>query len=349
MSILTGSSKESWHPVMTSDTTTASYWLNWRVLVCAIWLLLSMIFAVFLIRKYEGFCKRRIGEIQQEEPGALYEDETWRPCLKGIHPAWLLAFRVVAFLVLLILLTVTAFADGGGIFYFYTQWTFVLVTIYFGLGSVLSMHGCYQYHRKAGGDRVDNVDADTELGTWVATAPAPGESSKTSNPNPSKSSGPHEQGQPRKPAGIWGYIFQIIFQMNGGAVMLTDCVFWLIIVPFLAIKDYNLNFLVINMHTINAVFLLGETALNCLRFPWFRMGYFCLWTVIYVSFQWIVHACINLWWPYPFLDLSSPFAPLWYFSVALMHIPCYGIFALIMKLKHHVLSTKYAESYQCMR
>jgi hypothetical protein len=82
-------------------------------------------------------------------------------------------------------------------------------------------------------------------------------------------------------------------------------------------------------------------------FPWFRMGYFCLWTVTYVIFQWIVHACINLWynkplflvltqllrrrkthyytllsntsflswkqrWPYPFLDLSSSFAPLWY-------------------------------------
>lgn len=30
--------------------------------------------------------------------------------------------------------------------------------------------------------------------------------------------------------------------MNAGAVILTDCVFWFIIVPFLTIKDYNLNF-----------------------------------------------------------------------------------------------------------
>lgn len=30
--------------------------------------------------------------------------------------------------------------------------------------------------------------------------------------------------------------------MNAGAVMLTDCVFWLLIVPFLETKDYDLNF-----------------------------------------------------------------------------------------------------------
>lgn len=31
-------------------------------------------------------------------------------------------------------------------------------------------------------------------------------------------------------------------QMNAGAVMLTDCVYWIVIFPFLTIKDYNLNF-----------------------------------------------------------------------------------------------------------
>ncbi|KAI8543594.1 hypothetical protein RHMOL_Rhmol08G0230600 [Rhododendron molle] len=121
--------------------------------------------------------------------------------------------------------------------------------------------------------------------------------------------------------------------MNAGAVMLTDCIFWLLIVPFLETKDYDLNFcalsltwqLIINMHTINAVFLLVDTALNCLRFPWFRITYFFLWTAIYVVFQWIVHAYFSLWWLYPFLDLSSPFAPLWYVILRI------HLFDLLMK------------------
>ncbi|KAJ6688186.1 hypothetical protein OIU74_016821 [Salix koriyanagi] len=135
--------------------------------------------------------------------------------------------------------------------------------------------------------------------------------------------------------GKWAFIFQILFQMNAGAVMLTDSVFWFILVPFLAIKDYHLSSLVIGMHSLNAVFLLGDTALNCLRFPWFRMAYFFIWTIVYVLFQWIVHATFRLWWPYPFLDLSSPYAPLWYFSVAVMHIPCYCVFAFHFKAETH--------------
>lgn len=82
-----------------------------------------MTLALLLIWKFEGFreSKPESRETQQDDPGVLYEEETWRPCLKEVHPAWLLAFRVVAFIVLLVLLIITAFVDGGGIFYFYTQ------------------------------------------------------------------------------------------------------------------------------------------------------------------------------------------------------------------------------------
>ncbi|GMN45909.1 hypothetical protein TIFTF001_015099 [Ficus carica] len=336
---------------MTGDTTASSYWLNWRVLLCGIWVLLSLTLAVLLILKFEGFrnSKRhgtngREPEEEASSPGVLYDDETWKPCLKNIHPAWLLAFRLVAFFVLLVLLIITASVDGGAIFYYYTQWTFALVTIYFGLGTLLSIRGCYRHHKKASGDKVDSVEVDSEQGTHMTPALV---LSKSCTSNRDKNLGPNAGQNARQPAGLLSYLFQIIFQMNAGAVVLTDCVFWFIIVPFLTIKDYNLNFLIINMHTINAVFLLGETALNCLRFPWFRIGYFFLWTVFYVVFQWIVHASVKLWWPYPFLDLSSSYAPLWYFSVGLMHIPCYGIFALIIKLKHHIYSTKYPDSYRC--
>ncbi|RXH77650.1 hypothetical protein DVH24_039621 [Malus domestica] len=268
MSLTTGVPKgSSWQPNMTADTTTPSYWLNWRVLLCTVWISIALTLSVFVVCKYEarrGISNRgSSGETQQQTPaGALFEDETWRPCLKGIHPAWLLAFRVFAFFVLLILLIVTAFVDGGSIFLFYTQWTFTLITIYFGLGSLLSIRGCYRYHKKTAGDRVDSFEVDTEQGSTRAT---PSHVVSCSTSTTEKSSAPHvEQPQPRQPAGFSGYVFQIIFQMNAGAVLLTDFVFWFILVPFLAIKDYNLNFFIINMHSINAVFLLGDTALNSL-------------------------------------------------------------------------------------
>ncbi|KAF7824028.1 uncharacterized protein G2W53_022172 [Senna tora] len=135
-------------------------------------------------------------------------------------------------------------------------------------------------------------------------------------------------------------------EVCAGAVVLTDCVFWLVIYPFLTAKDFRLDFLIICMHTVNVVFLLGDTALNCLRFPMFRFGYFVLWTIIFVLFQWIIHACVPLWWPYPLLKLASPYAPLWYLAVGVLHIPCYAVYALVMRLKHMWLSRSFLASSQ---
>lgn len=331
---------------MTVNTTNPGYWLSWSFFLCTLWVLLLMVFASFLISKYEKprNLESEDRENQEELAGILYEDEVWKPCLKGVHPVWLLAYRILAFLVLMILLGVNVAVDGGSIFYFYTQWTFTTITIYFGIGSLLSLYGCYHYHINDCSNRITNDGFDTEQGTHVdpTSVEIPNASNVTKlRPNPESSI--------RKISGFWGYFFQIIFQMNAGAVMLTDCVFWFFIVPFLAMKDYNLNFLMIQMHTINAIFLLGDTALNCLRFPWFRIAYFFLWTIFYVIFQWILHASASIWWPYPFLDLSSSYAPLWYLVVAIMHIPCFSFFVLIIKLKHLLLSKWFPHTYQCAK
>ncbi|XP_058091846.1 uncharacterized protein LOC131237848 [Magnolia sinica] len=332
---------------MTADTTTLHYWLNWRVLLCAIWVFSPMIAASILIRKYEGSDAEQHDreETQQKRAGTLYADESWRPCLKEIHPIWLLAFRIVAFLVLLTLLIINVVLDGGGVFYFYTQWTFALVTIYFGLGSLLSLYGCYQFLNKVGGDMVEQLRLDEERGTYVA----PIHEGNANVFRPAKSPSHHEERYVCKISGIWGYVFQIIYQTSAGAATLTDVVFWLIIYPFLTAKDYRLNFLLAGMHSLNAVFLLGDAALNSLRFPWFRISYFVLWTAMFVIFQWVIHACVSLWWPYPFLDLSSPYAPLWYLMVALLHVPCYVAFPLIIKLKHNLLSRWFPHSHQFLK
>uniref|UniRef100_A0A1D1Z4W7 Ig lambda chain V-VII region MOT n=1 Tax=Anthurium amnicola TaxID=1678845 RepID=A0A1D1Z4W7_9ARAE len=326
---------------MTAKTNITNYWLNWRVWVCSVWVFSSIIIATLLIWKYEGSNPQGDGaEAQEEAAGTVYDDESWRPCLKEIHPAWLLAFRVVAFFVLTALLVINVVVLGGETFYFYTQWTFALVTIYFGVGCLLSIYGCHKFISKVDRDTLDHMRLDAEQGAYVA--PTNGENTNTFHRIKSS----QEERYIRPIAGFCGYAFQIIYQTNAGAVMLTDCVFWFIIVPFLAIKDYDLNFFMIGMHSVNAIFLLGDTALNSMRFPWFRISYFFLWTTVYVIFQWVIHACIPIWWPYLFLDLSSSYAPIWYFSIGVIQIPCYAVFPLIIKMKHFLLSKWFPESYR---
>ncbi|KAJ9549560.1 hypothetical protein OSB04_022103 [Centaurea solstitialis] len=383
---------------MADDTTALSYWLNWRFFLCALWILIAMIAATVLIIKYEVFNKKtsRIKDREHDvEPiGILYEDETWRTSLKALHPAWLLVYRLIAFGVMLALLIASLILNKADIFFFYTEWTFALVTFYFGLASSFSIYGCYRYRNGAGDGNINRAILDTERGTYVA--PSEGES----------------ETHVRETAGMWGYFFQIVFQnsvsigvifialslksfltlslisqISAGAVGLTDSVFWFIIYPFLTPASYSLNFnrIGVGSYTLIPSFLLCHfegtfvlsNTVGCYhafcqrhspscrcgsespgklhlpkfypisitvhlcyltRFPFFRLAYFGLWTCVFVIFQWILHACVDMWWPYSFLDLSSPLAPIWYLGVGLIHLPAFGIFALIVRGKQLLLS-----------
>uniref|UniRef100_A0A7C9E1E2 Uncharacterized protein n=1 Tax=Opuntia streptacantha TaxID=393608 RepID=A0A7C9E1E2_OPUST len=330
---------------MDVDTTDPSYWLNWRFLICALFVLGSMVFASLLIWKYERAKKSEDGrtEPRQAPAGVLYKDDLWRTCLKGIHPAWLLAFRIFAFVVLLAFIIGNAIAEGLGIFFYYTQWTFTLTTMYFAIASAFSFYGCWHDRGRVAQHKGISHIFDVEPGYYAF--PRLGSSEDTSM---LKSLCNHEEVNVRQIAGSVGDLFQIIYQVSAGAVVLTDIVFWLIMYPFLSAEDFGLNFYNICMHSVN-ILILGDALLNCMRFPMFRIAYFMLWTAAFVIYQWIIHACVNLYWPYPFMELSTPYAPLWYTVVGLLHFPCYGFFALIVKLKNLWLSRSFPDSYQAIR
>ncbi|XP_019232338.1 PREDICTED: uncharacterized protein LOC109213045 [Nicotiana attenuata] len=319
---------------MTADTITPSYWLNWRFLICGIWILAAMLVSAVIIWKYEGFSKSRSQQIENHElinkAGFLYKDEVWKACYKGIHPVWLLVYRLIAFALLLSLLIADVVTHRLRILNFYTQWTFTLVTIYFGLGSSLSIHGCLESRKGGNSENSDVVDA--ERGSYSSDS-TPENASVLIVYNGLNS-------HVREAAGLWGYVFQIIFQacICAGGVVITDCFFWLLIYPSHIYESNWVHFLAVCMHSFNTICLLGDTFLNCLRFPFFRIAYFVLWTCIFVSFQWIIHIYVSTRWPYPFLDFSSQYGPFGYFAVGILHLPCYGIFAVLIRIKKYWLS-----------
>ncbi|XP_010506740.1 PREDICTED: uncharacterized protein LOC104783302 [Camelina sativa] len=229
----------------------------------------------------------------------------WTSCWRRLHPGWLLFTRSTSFLSMAALLAWDVIKWDASIFVYYTEWTFMLVIIYFAMGIVASVYGCLIY---------SNKELTLETGEDAVVEKVGVEF--------------------RQRLGVYGYFMQTIFQTCAGAVVMTDIVFWLVIVPNLSNAHFGLNTLMICMHTANAGFLLLETVLNSLPFPWFRIGYFVLWSCLYVVLQWIIHACGFTWWPYPFLELDRPWAPIWYLCMAIIHIPCYGAYAAIVIAKN---------------
>ncbi|GFP93608.1 hypothetical protein PHJA_001505200 [Phtheirospermum japonicum] len=270
------------NPNTNKSTEGLGYWLQWQVPVCALIFILPTAIAIRLLRKRTG--------------DAVDPADLWAPCWRSLHPRWLLIYRAFSFLAMALFLYQTVADFGFFVFFFYTQWTFALVMVYFALATIVSIRG-----RVA--KPIQNVEKDKFL----------------------KKDSEEETIVEQQQLGFLENLLQIVYQTCAGAVVLTDIVFWCLLLPFMSGENFQLTLIIGCMHSVNAVFLIIETALNRLPFTWFGIIYFVLWSGAYVVFQWVLHACCYTWWPYPFLDLSTPLAPLWYLGLALVHIPCYGL------------------------
>jgi len=108
-----------------TDSTTLNYWLNWRVYICVVSVLLSMVLACLTIWKRESSRNLTLDKGENQQDRTLCGDEAWKPCLKNIHPVCLLAFRVISFSSLLASLIAKFHVSHGTTFYYYTQWVFL--------------------------------------------------------------------------------------------------------------------------------------------------------------------------------------------------------------------------------
>ncbi|WMV55807.1 hypothetical protein MTR67_049192 [Solanum verrucosum] len=313
-------------------TATASYWLTWNFLFLGLGVLVLVGIAALIIWKYEGSPKLGIQErdSKKKKVGFLYKDEAWTTCHKSIHPAWLLAYRLIAFTFLLSMLSSDAYLNSTDIFFFYTQWTFSLVTIYFGLGSSLSIYGCIQYRKGVTCAKVCCIDEErNDSPTLEKNASLPGVSKDLSS---------IEETDVREPAGYLGYVFQIIFQA---------CLCWCrgayglrLLASYLPVFLAQWFRIAISSYWY-AFYQCYYPAWRCdsefSTVPFLQICIFCSLYVhiclIPVARPYVCLKVVALSLPGYFIQIRSLSAAR-YLMVGVVHLPCYGMFALVIALKY---------------
>ncbi|XP_052173663.1 uncharacterized protein LOC127788950 [Diospyros lotus] len=336
----------------------------WYDLVCFGIVGVAFVGAAYVIWRREGICECEeqkslyeslvvtsgedgggIGGAAPSGRGYVNSIDLWTSCWRGLHPLGLLVLRFASFLILSVFLIWDILDYGPSIFIYYTEWTFSLVIVYFGIATMVSANGCVVYYSKKlpsdNGKREELLITDVEQN--VSTDALAFGTNQIRGTIKLQSHCDQEAVQQK--AGFWGYLMLATYQACAGAVILTDLVFWCIIVPFLNNVHLKLNMLMGCMHILNAAFLLLDTAVSNLPFPWFRLAYFVLWSCCYVIFLWIIHSCGYSMWPYPFLDLSSQWVALWYFLLAVVHIPCYGLYFLLVRAKKTFFPRWFPEAF----
>ncbi|KAG5101625.1 hypothetical protein JHK84_046594 [Glycine max] len=66
--------------------------------------------------------------------GHVSTPQLWTSCWRGLHPFCLLVTRFLSFVIMLLFLLWDVLAYDASIFFYYTEWTIILVTIYFAVG-----------------------------------------------------------------------------------------------------------------------------------------------------------------------------------------------------------------------
>ncbi|KAJ9550135.1 hypothetical protein OSB04_014180 [Centaurea solstitialis] len=299
---------------------TPAYWFNWRVFLCFLFLLTPIYVASYIIRKYERPNVQRSRNEEEEEDegdtGVLFEHELWKTCWRKIHPAWLMGYRIFAFIMLLLFIALDVAVCGWSIFYSYseyvslfqamsrpkptnsrqlwglnlnmtplkclsgntrfenndwTKWTLTLLIIYFGVSLLASSKSHTPlvsfYLAFFNWISISKILFFTiyvhgvlfdQLGSYISINGRYRELSRD---------GSGDLGGTRTYR-VVGFVFQIIYQILAGAVVLTDCVYYYLNAPYLATKSTMIfYYLGILRHSINVVFLLGDAVLNSMVRP----------------------------------------------------------------------------------
>ncbi|KAI9914028.1 hypothetical protein PsorP6_005362 [Peronosclerospora sorghi] len=227
----------------------------------------------------------------------------------------LLAYRVSATFFFLFIQLWDVWRSQGQCLAFYTSWNFILQGVYFFGAARRTGH---QVRRRAD-DRFTRYTAlvDEEDGTGSPLS---------------------SRRRVLRDSGLHWIDLELLFDVCLATSLLICTVVWTVLYPY-AVKSGHpetlLNGVSYCQHGVNVLLLELDffATRHCVSrdaFP-LIMG----WPSIYAVFAWIVHGTVAKgFWPYPFLDLNTPWAPFWYGGLLVAHIVALLLVMLLSSVKH---------------
>eukprot|EP00040_Diaphanoeca_grandis_P003897 m.26321 g.26321 ORF g.26321 m.26321 type:complete len:339 (-) comp15355_c0_seq1:294-1310(-) len=116
-----------------------------------------------------------------------------------------------------------------------------------------------------------------------------------------------------------------------------DIVFWLLLY---APVGGPVEWQMVNVHFINSVFLFVEFSLNSIEMRLSHVAYVLLYSSFYVIATWILYDDYNYIMPYPFMNVGSKAAPVWYAGLIVAFPSIYVGLWLLHKRKYRIIQRR---------
>jgi hypothetical protein len=241
------------------------------------------------------------------------------PALLQPRSCWslraLLAFRAGAATFFLLIEVWDVWRSSGRCLAFYTSWNFVLQGAYF--------FGAAWRSRRQLQSRLDERTASY-------TALVDGEDG-TGSPLVGRK-------RVMRESGLHWIDLELLLDVCLAASLLISVVVWTVLYPYavrtghpekilngVSYCQHGVNVLLLQIDFFATRHLVSRDALPLI------MG----WPSVYAVFAWIVHGTVAKgFWPYPFLDLDTPWAPFWYGGLLAAHVLALLLMLILSKVKH---------------
>ncbi|KAG7389980.1 hypothetical protein PHYBOEH_007177 [Phytophthora boehmeriae] len=228
----------------------------------------------------------------------------------------LVAYRTSVATFFLLIQICDVWRSRGRCLAFYTSWNFILQGVYF-----------------AAAARYSGQKLQREVGERTAqyTALMDGDYDGIDSPLATRR-------RVARSSGLQWINLELLLDVCLAASLLISVVVWTVLYPY-AVKighpEAVLNSVSYCQHGANVVLLQLDFFATGHQVSRDALPLIMTWPSLYTIFAWIVHGTIAKgFWPYPFLELNTPWAPVWYGGLLIAHVSALMLMMLLSRVKH---------------